>query len=108
MARIAKCPHCKKPIAGGPDSPSALKRKAEAEAAAERRHRREIESEVRRWYSADFKIIYDAVARTKIGHARHPEKMSNTLYNSILSNHAASIAKLEAEIEAKVLSRLKK
>jgi hypothetical protein len=106
MSRIARCPKCKCPLVGIDKTPTQLKREADAAAAAERRHRREIEAEVRKWYAADFKIVYDAVMRTKLRQVKNPQ--SKPLFESILKTHADRLEELEREIADKVALRLKK
>lgn len=100
MSRIAKCPHCKKPL-DGPLTPSQIKRQAEVEAAAMRRAQREREAEARRWYAADFKIIYDRVNHIKMSQAKPGEAVSPLLFQSILNFQAAELNKLEKEIKEK-------
>lgn len=106
MPRIARCPKCKFPLIGIDKTPSQLKREAEAAAAAERRHIREVTAEVRKWYAADFKIVYDAVMRTKLRQVKNPQ--SESLFQSILKTHANRLEELEQEITDKVALRLKK
>lgn len=107
MARIARCPHCRKPITSGP-TPSQAKREAEAAAAAERRHKREVEQEVRRWYAADFKIIFQAVERTKMNQANPSRAVSKPLYESVLAAHRKRLDALENQIQTEVAERLKR
>lgn len=101
MSNVAKCPHCKKPLEYGP-TPSQLKREADVAAAAARRNKREQENELRKWYAADFKLVFEAVTRTKLNQAKPGYSVSNVLFQAILNTHAARLQLIEKEIQDKL------
>lgn len=89
-------------------TPSQARIHQAAEEAAVRRRRREIEQEVRQWYRADFQIVYEAVARTKMNQSRPSKAVSHVLYESILAAHQAKLEALEEQIEKEIDKRLAK
>lgn len=107
MSRIARCPHCKKQLIGVDKTPSQLKVEAAKNAAAKRRYEREVETDVRRWYAADFKIVYEAVHRTKMNQSNPDKAVSKVLFESILQAHRNKLNTLEEEITLEVGRRLK-
>jgi hypothetical protein len=105
MPKIPRCPHCRKPIAGLEMTPSQAKVVAAAEAAAERRQYREAEKDLRKWYAADFQLIFDAVTYAKLAQAKSEKRVSPILFDAILDTHKSRLIELEDQIKEEAVNK---